>query len=365
MSLNQHVSGQLFGYTTLPEENGFWGILLPRPTDKTERSAPDAQDVVQEITADHLVFDVGHSVSDRGFMFVIFSLATSVVLCFLGMWFQLPEPHPEASPHAAIVGAAVIVTLAAIFGFTAYRSSRKPLPPNVYISRPLRKILSWQEKSKSWLALDYDTLWPATYARKMVTTSGSATLYALTLHQLKPGTREIEHTVTPAPLRGTPEQCRAIWEFIRGYMDGKPDELPPIRLVPSIQHPQSWMARADRTVFGGLIDDDHRIKFKDIVFAYFVVYFWGTVNYWGERAACWIERTAPRAPLPDGLRNPVAAEQGSSRYRVIPPTPTQLQAQQGTLPHMRRRWLICGVLSTALWGFMFGSLVVRLWLLGH
>jgi len=35
------------------------------------------------------------------------------------------------------------------------------------------------------------------------------------------------------------------------------------------------------------------------------------------------------------------------------------------LPHMRRRWLICGVLSTALWGFMFGSLVVRLWLLGH
>lgn len=36
---------------TLPEENGLWGILLPRPADKTERSAPDAQDVVQDITA--------------------------------------------------------------------------------------------------------------------------------------------------------------------------------------------------------------------------------------------------------------------------------------------------------------------------
>lgn len=361
MSLNQHVSGQLLGYNTLPEENGFWGILLPRPTNKTERSAPDAQDVVQEITAEHLVFDVGHKVSDRGFLFTICAPAALVFLPFVSLIFQLDD----APWHFVLFASVIALTFASGLIFTAYSSARKPLPPPVYINRPLRKVFSWQAKTKSWLALDYDTLSPATYARKMVTTSGSATLYALTLHQLKPGTREIEYAVTPAPLRGTPDQCRAIWEFIRGYMDGKPDDLPPIRLVPSIQHPKSWMARTDRTVFGGLIDDDHRIKFKDIVFAYFIVYFWGTVNYWGERAACWIERTAPRAPLPDGLRSPAAAEQGSSPYRVIPPTPTQLQAQQGTLPHMRRRWLICGVLSTALWGFMFGSLVVRLWLLGH
>ena len=364
MSLTHHASGQLFGYTTLPEENGYWGILLPRPTDQTEKSAPDAQDVVQEITADHLVFDVGHSVSDRGFLLTLFAPMALIVAGFM-VWIQFPEPHPEAPQHIQLIIGAMLGALAAAFGFTAYRSARKPLPPNVYISRPLRKDLAWQEKSKTWLALDYDTLWPATYARKMFTTSGSSTLYALTLHQLKPGTRKIEHTVTPAPLRGTPDQCRAIWEFIRCYMDGKPEDLPPIRLVPSIQNPQSWMARADRTVFGGLIDDDHRIKFKDIVFAYFVVYFWGTVNYWGERAACWIERTAPRTPLPDWLPPSTSAEQTASLYRDIQPTPTQLQAQEGTLPHMRRRWLICGVLSTALWGFMFGSLVVRLWLLGH
>ncbi len=364
MSLNPHVSGQLFGYTTLPEENGFWGILLPRPGDKTEQSEPDAQDVVQEITADQLVFENAQNVSNRGAFLVLFAPMTLIVAGFM-VWIQFPEPHPEAPQHIQLIIGAMLGALAAAFGFTAYRSARKPLPPPVYINRSLRKILAWQEKPKSWLALDYDTLVPATYARKIISTSGSATLYALTLHQLKPGSREIEHAVTPAPLRGTPDECRAIWEFIRGYMDGKPDDLPPIRLVPSIQHPKSWMARTDRTVFGGLIDDNHRIKFKDIVFAYFIVYFWGSVGYWWDRAACWIERTAPRAPLPDGLRSPVAAEQGSSPYRVIPPTPTQLQAQQGTLPHMRRRWLICGALSTALWGFMFGSLVVRLWLLGH
>ena len=364
MSFNQHVSGQLFGYTDLPDENGFWGVLLARPGDRSEVGAADAQDVVQEITMDQLVFDVGHSLSDRGFLFMLF-LPTALIVGGLVFWISSIELHPTTPFYLPYVFIAIVGVVAALFGFAAYNAARKPLPPAVYINRPLRKVIAWQEKSKIWLALDYDTLVPATYARKMITTSGSATLYALTLHQLKPGTREIEHAVTPAPLRGTPDQCRAIWEFIRCYMDGKPEDLPPIRLVPSVNHPKAWMARTDRTTFGGLIDDEHRINFKDIVFAYFVVYFWGIVNYWGERAACWIERTAPRAPLPDGLKPLVATEQRAQGYRVIPPTPIQLQAQEGSLPHLRRRWLICGVLSTALWSFMFGSLVVRLWLLSH
>ena len=364
MSLNQHVAGQLFGYTTLPDENGLWGILLPRPSDKSEQSEPDAQDVVQKITADHLVFENVHNFNNRGALLFLFAPMTAIMAGFM---LSIPSIalHPTTPFYFPYVFMVLIGGIAAAFGFTAYRSARKPLPPPVYISRPLRKVLAWQEKTKTWLALDYDTLVPATYARKMVTTSGSATLYALTLHQLKPGTREIEHAVTPVEHRGTPDQCRAIWEFIRRYMDGKPEDLPPIRLVPSIHNPKAWMARTDRTVFGGLIDDEHRIKFKDIVFAYFVVYFWGTVGYWWDRAACWIERTAPRAPLPDWLSSSTSAEKTASPYRVIPPTPTQLQAQEGTLPHMRRRWLVCGVLSTALWGFMFGSLVVRFWLLEH
>ena len=98
MSLTHHASGQLFGYTTLPEENGYWGILLPRPTDQTEKSAPDAQDVVQEITADHLVFDVGHSVSDRGFLLTLFAPMALIVAGFM-VWIQFPESHPEAPQH--------------------------------------------------------------------------------------------------------------------------------------------------------------------------------------------------------------------------------------------------------------------------
>lgn len=364
MSLNQHVSGQLFGYSTLPEASGPWGILLPRPGDKSDQSPPDAQDVAQDISEDHLTFYIGHRVSDRGFLLALFAPTFLIVIGMIA-WAQSWQVHPQAPEHIRLIVQSIFATLGATLGFAAYRAARKPLPPPVYISRTLRKVLAWQEKTESWLALDYDSVVPVTFPYRMITTSGSATLYALTLHQLKPGTREVVQAITPTPLRGTPEECRANWEFIRGYMDGKPEDLPPIRLVPSTQNPKAWMARTDRTVFGGLIDDEHRINPKHLLFGNFVVYFWGMVSYWGERAAGWIERTAPRAPLPDWLPKVTASEPGTSPYKVIPPTPTQLQAQEGTLPHLRRRWLICGVLSTALWTFMFGSLVVRFWLLGQ
>lgn len=364
MSLNQHVSGQLFGYSTLPEASGPWGILLPRPGDKSESSAADAQDVVLDINDERITFYAGHRVSDRGFLFMFLA---PLAMIMSGFVLSIPgiSLHPTTPAYLPYALMAFIGSISGAVGFAAYRSARKPLPPPVYISRTLRKVLAWQEKTKSWLALDYDSVVPVTFPYRMITTSGSATLYALTLHQLKPGTREVVQAITPTPLRGTPEECRANWEFIRGYMDGKPEDLPPIRLVPSTQNPKAWMARTDRTVFGGLIDDEHRINPKHLLFGNFVVYFWGMVSYWGERAAGWIERTAPRAPLPDWLPKVTASEPGTSPYKVIAPTPTQLQAQEGTLPHLRRRWLICGVLSTALWTFMFGSLVVRLWLLGR
>jgi hypothetical protein len=49
--------------------------------------------------------------------------------------------------------------------------------------------------------------------------------------------------------------------------------------------------------------------------------------------------------------------------RTIPSSPVELQAQAGTLPHMRRRWFICGVLSTALWGTAFGLLAASAWVM--
>lgn len=56
------------------------------------------------------------------------------------------------------------------------------------------------------------------------------------------------------------------------------------------------------------------------------------------------------------------AQSSAKAYRLVPHTPVEQQAQAGTLPHMRRRWFICGVLSTALWGALFGMLAAAAWM---
>lgn len=362
MGMNARLRSQILGFGSLPEQSGLWGILLPKPGEKAVAHEPDAQDVARSIDERCLVLDNSVEVGDRGF-------GLSFGSVFSAWWCLAIVPQFALLLSAATVSLALwewlfFGALALGFGIIpggwAYRSARTPLPPSVYISRELRKLFVWQATTNSWLALDYDNLVPVTYASKVITSSGSATVYILTLHQLKPGTRDIEFAVSPVPPGGHPEHCGAIWEFIRRYMDGRPEDLPPIRLVPLNDNPKAWMARTDRTVFSDFIDDEHRIK--PSIFAHCVVLFWGSLGYWWERAAGWIDRTAPRVPLPHELQATLAADR-PHLYRVLPPTAIQQQAQQCTLPHMHRRWLFCAVVGTAVWGWLFGLVTAGIWLL--
>ena len=231
----------------------------------------------------------------------------------------------------------------------------------VYLSRKYRKVYAWSERTRQWLALDYDMLVPATFVRKIVTPSGAATVYSLTLNQLQPDSRAIEYSVVPAPARGHPAHCGAIWEYIRRYMDGPPEALPAVRLVPTLSdQPNSWMARTDRTIFTDFIDDEHHVKHS--VFAASVVWFWGSLGYWWERAAGWIERTAPRPALPQELDASLKTAD-SSKYPVLAATEIQLRAQAGTLTYMRVRWLICGIIGSLIWGGLFALLSAGMWVM--
>lgn len=359
MRVRGHIKGQLFGYRELPNESGLWGGLLPRPGEKAVAHEPNAQDVIERIDADQLVFANRERAGNRGFLFSLFVPMALIVLS-LAFWASSLSPHPAAPKW--IIPFLVILSLGmgGTFALIALRGARAYLPPHIHISRRHRKIYAWLAQKKQWIALDYDKLAPAAFVHRVVTTSGSATVYVLALCQLKPGTREIEFSVAPAPAQGTPQSCGELWEFIRRYMDGDASALPPVRLVPTLSHPKAWMARTDRTVFAGQIDEQHRIK-RD-VFSMAVVWFWGSLGYWWERAAGWIERTAPRRPLPPELQEqiPVRAATG---YRIVPFTPLEEQAQAGTLPHMRRRWFICGVIGTAVWGWLFGLLAAGIWVM--
>jgi len=362
MKGSQHVSGQLFGYRELPAESGLWGVLLPRPGEKPVAHEPVAQDVIESINADRLVFTRADRVGNRGFG-LSFGVYVGLMICAtllpLFLW-GMTSAKVALSPWELFFFFSLLLCAGGIPLTWAYLSAKRALPPPIVISRSRRKVWTWLDHQKQWTALDYDRVTPATFVRRVVTGSGSATVYALALCQLKPGTREIEFSVVPAPAQGTPQACGELWEFIRRYMDGDPAALPAVRLVPPLDHPKAWMARSDRTVFAGQIDEQHRIKRDGFSMA--VVWFWGSLGYWWERAAGWIERTAPRRPLPLELQE-TAPGKSNSAYRVIPFTAIEQQAQAGTLPHMRRRWFICGVIGTAVWGWLFGLLVVGIWVM--
>jgi len=359
MKGSKYLSGQLFGYRELPAESGSWGVLLPKPGEKPVAHEPDAQDVIQNIDSDGLVFSSTERVGNRGFLLCLSGFIAAVFL--FGSAVHLSAPVVEQQHWSLLLIDGLLFAFVPLLAVVAaYINARRLLPGAALISRRLRKIYAWRHQQKQWIALDYDNVTAATFVRRVVTGSGSATVYVLTLCQLKPGTREIQFSVVPAPAQGTPQACGELWEFIRRYMDGDPAALPPVRLVPPLDHPRAWMARSDRTVFAGQIDEQHRVKRDGFSMA--VVWFWGSLGYWWERAAGWIERTAPRRPLPLEMQE-AAPSKSNSAYRVIPFTAFEQQAQAGTLPHMRRRWFICGVIGTAVWGWLFGLLVVGIWVI--
>lgn len=354
----QHVKGQLFGYRELPQESGLWGVLLPRPGEKLVAHEPDAQDVIEHLDADRLVFACSESVGNRGSLFAFLAPMAAVLLCY-AIWAATLSRHPEAPQWINAAALALFLGASVICAAVAALSARSLLPSPIVISRRLRRIYAWLDNKRGWVSLDYDRLVPATFVHRMVTTSGSATTYVLTLCQLKEGSRQIEYAVVPAPAQSLPQTCGQMWEFIRRYMDGDAQALPPVRLVPPASHPGSWMARADREVLQNQVDDEHRVVRR--ITSMYLVWWYGIVFYWAERARNWIERTAPRRPLPDELRES-EAQSSPNGYRIVPYTPVEQQAQAGTLPHMRRRWFICGVLSTALWGALFGMLAAAAWM---
>ncbi len=359
MDKKAHIKGQLLGYKELPEQSGLWGVLLPRPGERKVAHEPDAQDVVQQLDDSCLVFENSMLVGNRGFglsfgSYLVTAVSVSILPVFL---IGMVTTKQELALWEFCIFGAVLLTVVGGPALWAYRSARNPLPPPVYLARKHRKVYVWQVQAKHWIALDYDGLVPVTFINHAVTTSGAFTSYVLTLCSLKLGTRKIEYAVMPAPAQSTPQECGALWEFIRRYMEESPQSLVPVRLVRSPTK-ANWMARADRDVLRGQVDDDHRVG-KGLG-TKFLVWFYVLLFYWPERARNWIERTAPRPVLPPELVVDLQTADANG-YRTVELTAVESQAQAGTLSHMRRRWLVGGVVSTLIWGGVFALLTAGIW----
>lgn len=352
----------LLGMKELPEQGGGWGLLLPRGTDPAEQT-PWAHGALQAINPAYIEFVPHASVSNRG-MGVFYGawFFLTFVLMFGPLLLESREVSPENMAFDLIFWTlfwTVVGGLTLGFGIWAFRSARAPLAPPVILSRTLRKFYCWVDRKRGWMALDYDELHPAVFRSAIVTTAGSATFFNLGLAKLVPGTRRIADQVNPAPPLFPAERPEEVWEFIRTYMDGAPEDLPPIDPMPPLQDARADHARMDRLLLQDMVDEHHRLK--PGIFNKVYTWFWGGVSYWTERSALWVQRTAPRPEYPPELREAMQWK-GENPYRTRPATEEERAAWEGRLPHLRRRWLAAAAFSTLIYGSMFLILTVGTWL---
>ena len=352
----------LLGMKELPEQGGGWGLLLPRGKAPAELK-PGAHGAVQAINPAYIEFVPRVSVSNRGMgvFYGAWFLGVGLLMFTPGMPESLMEAFREGGEHVvpALVSLLVYMLVVLCPFVWAYRSARMPLAPPVLLSRSLRKFYCWVDRKRGWMVLDYDDLHPAVFRSTMVTTAGSATFFNLGLAQLVPGTRKIADQVNPAPPLFPAERPEEVWEFIRTYMDGTPEDLPPVDPMPPLQDSRADHARMDRLLLQDMVDEHHRLK--PGFFNKLYTWFWGGVSYWTERCDLWVQRTAPRPAYPPELVEAMQW-QGDNPYRTRSPTEEEQAAWEGRLPHLNRRWWAAAAFSTLIYGGMFLLMTVGVWL---
>lgn len=254
----------------------------------------------------------------------------------------------------------IIAFLGSGFFGWAYVSLRSTVAPPVVLSKNLRRFYYWMNSKDGWISLPYDDVQPVNMIARMYSTAGGSTAYVLAMVDLVPGSRRIRWYLPLALPQRSIETPERIWAFIRCYMDGAPEYLPPVEAQPAIDDPRADLARMDRFLFGSLVDENHRVV--PGVFSKLYVGFVGGTMYWFERAGLWISRTASRPQWPDEIAEEMALPVDSSAYKVRAQTPAQRLAYENALPHLRRRWMVLGGISTVFVLSMFAVLGIPPWL---
>jgi len=194
---------------------------------------------------------------------------------------------------------------------------------------------------------------------RMYSIAGGATGYVLAVVDLEPGSRRIRWYLPLAQPQRNIETPERIWEFVRHYMDGDPETLPPIDFLPPLDDPKADLARMDRFLYGDMVDENHRVSGG--LFSWLYVGLIGGFMYWFERAGLWISRTAPRPELPPELKAIMQAQPGTNPYKVSPPTEAQRLASEGKLPHLKRRWFVLACFCTVVMFLVFAALGIAPW----
>ena len=350
----------LFGMSHLPEKSGGWGSLLNVAAD-ADRPGPASVKAIQSINDSFMVFSFASSVSSRGFGFVL-----GLVIGCAGISMVLADVvlggvlfREDFWPHLA--GAyGILLLISGMFIGWSVTSARGTLSPPIVLSRRLRKFYCWTGPKEGWVALEYDAVQPVSMVSRSYSLAGSVTGYVLAVVDMDASSRSIRSYV---PLVQPHRDFRApemIWEFIRSYMDGDPEALPPVDPMPPTDNSKADFVLLDRRLFGNLVDDRHRVK--PGMFPMLYVHVVGALMYWFERAGLWISRVAPRPDWPLDIRAEMSAKNLRNSFRVRELTNEERLAYAGKLGYLNRRWFVLGTICTFVVFMMFAVIGIPPWL---
>lgn len=350
----------ILGMKELPEQGGYWGLLLPRIKGAREVK-PATANAFQAINENLLVFNPGLQASNRGFGFVFGSI---IGCAFLSMFlWLLVNIDLKADPELlwTLVGFLFVpVLLSATFFCWALTSLCAAIPPPVVLLKEARCFYYWFDSKAGWVRLAYDELQPVNMIARSYGAAGGSTGYVLAVVDMEPGSRRIRWYLPLAQSHRNIEAPERLWEFVRRYMDEDPCRVPAIDPITPVDDARADLARLDRFLFGAMVDENHRVA-KGL-FPKIYVGLIGATMYWFERAGLWISRTARRPDWPKEVADVMRIPCVSSLYRVRDPTEAERLASEGRLPHLNRRWFVMACFSTAIVLAMFAVLGVPPWL---
>jgi hypothetical protein len=341
----------LFGMRHLPDRSGGWGQLLGVGRDEGG-AEPASLNAIQSINDSFMTFSPAVETSGRGFTFilglVIGCAGVSMVLSRVVIGGILSRA--DFWPYLVGVYGVILLFAGAFFAWSISSATRLSAPP-VVLSRRLRKFFCWIDRKNGWVSIDYDAAQPISMVSRSYSLAGAATGYVLAVVDIEASDRRIRSYVPLAQPYRDDRAPGMIWEFIRHYMDGDPETLPPGDPLPPADDARADHVLLDRQLFGGLVDAHHRVKPGAFPMTYVCVV--GALMYWFERAGLWIWRIAPRPEWPPEIRAEMSMPAPASSFRARPLTEAERLAYAGKLGYLNRRWFVLGAICTVIVFMMF------------
>jgi hypothetical protein len=298
---------------TYTPNHGPW-IELPPPKSKRWDFADRVGSLVYRVNPNYLAY-WNPDVAGRGFLF--FFLGFGAVFGGVMTGIAVLKRH-RLSPPDDVLLPLVLLAIWASLVLGVVLSYRMRLPPPTFFNRQLRQVMHYQKvpgRKGEWLVWDWASITPAIRQAHIYSTAGRSTMYVLVLMQLEKGTNKILRSFGAYASPTYLQPAEAAWEYMRRYMNEPPERVPAAYIPPFEFDPKTWAVRCqiESMQVGMNPDGTFRSRFASLFMPVA-----GALMYPAIWATLWIEKTAPKVPLPPEI-------EAQNRWDESQPNPYKME----------------------------------------